>query len=175
MAERRRPAPRCIVIAGPNGAGKTTFAREFLVQGADIVHYVNADLIAAGLAPLHPGSASLAAGKLFLREIDRLAKERADFSFESTLSGLGIEQRLVALKAAGYRLELIYLALPSVALALRRVAVRVKQGGHDVASEDVRRRFTRSMQNLRRYLGLFDDWVICDNSGDVPKLMEKHE
>jgi predicted ABC-type ATPase len=45
---------RCIVIAGPNGAGKTTFAREFLPRGAGVVHFVNADLIAAGLSPFRP-------------------------------------------------------------------------------------------------------------------------
>jgi predicted ABC-type ATPase len=47
-------APRCIVIAGPNGAGKTTFAREFLPKDAGVVHFVNADLLAAGLSPLKP-------------------------------------------------------------------------------------------------------------------------
>ena len=43
-------APRILIIAGPNGAGKTTFAREFLPQEADCPIFVNADLIAAGLA-----------------------------------------------------------------------------------------------------------------------------
>lgn len=65
-------APRCIVIAGPNGPGKTTFAREFLPKDAGVVHFVNADLIVGGLAPLRPESARLAAGRLFLAELDRL-------------------------------------------------------------------------------------------------------
>ncbi len=47
MAKRK---PRCIVIAGPNGAGKTTFAKEFLPNEAKVLHFVNADLIAAGLS-----------------------------------------------------------------------------------------------------------------------------
>lgn len=71
MAKSKR-RPRCIVIAGPNGAGKTAFAREYLVQQANVVHFVNADLIAAGLSPLNPGLAALAAGRTVLREIDRL-------------------------------------------------------------------------------------------------------
>src|SRR5271167_5037957 len=79
--------PRCIIIAGPNGAGKTTFAREFLPKDAGIVHFVNADLLAAGLSPLKPNLATLNAGRLFLVELDRLAKSRQDFAFESTLSG----------------------------------------------------------------------------------------
>ena len=61
MIERKNKAPRCIIIAGPNGAGKTTFAREFLPREAGIVHFVNADLIAAGLSPLKPELAALAA------------------------------------------------------------------------------------------------------------------
>ncbi|MGH8023598.1 MAG: hypothetical protein ACRED1_08455 [Limisphaerales bacterium] len=60
--------PRCVIIAGPNGAGKTTFAREFLPKEAGIIHFVNADLLAAGLSPLQPRAAALAAGKLLLKE-----------------------------------------------------------------------------------------------------------
>ena len=86
MAKAR---PRCIVIAGPNGAGKTTFAREFLPKDAGILHFVNADLIAAGLSPLDPSAAQVAAARIVLEELDRLARTRVDFAFESTLSGRG--------------------------------------------------------------------------------------
>ena len=64
--------PLCIIIAGPNGAGKTTFAHQFLQKkDADVVHFVNADSIAAGLSPLQPGLAAMPAGRLYLAEIDR--------------------------------------------------------------------------------------------------------
>src|SRR5947207_894108 len=134
-------SPRCIIIAGPNGAGKTTFAREFLPKDAGVIHFVNADLIAAGLSPLQPGLASLAAGKLFLKELDRLADSRKNFAFESTLSGLVYIARLKRWKAAGYRIEIFFLRLSSPQLAFRRIAARVKQGGHDVPRADVLRRF----------------------------------
>ena len=42
--------PTCWIIAGPNGGGKTTFALEYLSKVADCSHFVNADLIAAGLS-----------------------------------------------------------------------------------------------------------------------------
>ena len=61
------------MIAGPNGAGKTTFAHEFLPSYAKVVHFVNADLIASGLSPLRPEMAAIAAGRLLLKELDRLA------------------------------------------------------------------------------------------------------
>src|SRR4051812_19051087 len=100
----RRPsgrAMRCIIIAGPNGAGKTTFAREFLPRGAGIVHFINADLIASGISPLRPDMAAFAAGRIFLRELDRLAQAHTDFAFEATLSGLTHLNRLKQLKKAG--------------------------------------------------------------------------
>ena len=75
--------PRCIVIAGPNGAGKTTFAREFLPKDARVIHFVNADLIAGGLSPLRPELAALSGGRLFLAELDRHARARADFAFDA--------------------------------------------------------------------------------------------
>ena len=83
-----RQTPRCIVIAGPNGAGKTTFARRYLPENVGVFHFVNADLIASGLSPLKPELAAIAAARIVLREIDRLAAARADFGFETTLSGL---------------------------------------------------------------------------------------
>jgi predicted ABC-type ATPase len=94
MAKTTTKRPVCIVIAGPNGAGKTTFAREFLPKDTRVIHFVNADLIAGGLSPLRPELAALAAGRIFLKELDRLAKSRADFAFESTLSGLVYVHRL---------------------------------------------------------------------------------
>jgi ABC-type branched-subunit amino acid transport system ATPase component len=63
MASASTQAPKCIVIAGPNGAGKTTFAREFLQPDRGIVHFVNVELIAAGLSPLRPALAARAAGR----------------------------------------------------------------------------------------------------------------
>jgi predicted ABC-type ATPase len=132
VKKSRKRVPRCIIIAGPNGAGKTTFAQEFLPKYAKVVHFVNADLIAAGLSPLSPESAAITAGRLFLIELDRLASLGTDFAFESTLSGLGYVSRLKGWKKAGHRVEIIYLTLPSPRIALRRIASRVQQGGHGV-------------------------------------------
>jgi predicted ABC-type ATPase len=61
---------KIIIIAGPNGDGKTTFARDFLPSEAHTLRFINADLIAAGLAPFNPESAAFKAGRLMLHEID---------------------------------------------------------------------------------------------------------
>ena len=166
--------PRCIVIAGPNGAGKTTFALDFLPQEAGVVHFVNADLIAAGLSPLRPAMVALSAGRLLLRELDRLAATGEDFAFESTLSGLNYAARLRRWRIAGYRIEIVFLRLVSPQLAQRRIAERVRQGGHDVPRADVLRRFERGWVNFERvYRPLADAWAVYDNSGPQPVLVEK--
>jgi len=171
MARRK---PRCIVIAGPNGAGKTTFAREFLPNEAGVMNFVNADLIAAGLSPLEPAAAQVAGARILLKELDRLAAERKDFAFETTMSGLAYLVRLKRWRSAGYRIELVFLRLPSVEMALDRVAQRVKQGGHDVPAHDVRRRFKRGWRNFdAAYKVVVDSWAVYDNQGRHPKLTDQ--
>ena len=174
MAKAESLPPKCIIVAGPNGAGKTTFAREFLAQEAGVIHFVNPDLIAIGLSPLRPELARIAAGRLLLRELDRLVRSRADFAFESTLSGLSYLNRLKRWKRAGYRIEIVYLRISSPRLALRRIAARVKQGGHNVPRADVFRRFTRSWNNFERHYRLLaDEWTAYDNSGVKPRMVEQ--
>ena len=171
---RSSRTPRCIVIAGPNGAGNTTFAREFLPREGGVIHFVNADLIASGLSPLKPELAARQGGRLLLMELNRLAGARADFAFETTLSGRTYLKLLKQWKTDGYRIEIVFLSLPSVALALQRIAVRVRQGGHDVPRADVLRRFRRSLKNFQLlYQDLADKWYLYDNSEPVPRLQKE--
>jgi len=133
---------------GRTGTGKTTFAQEFLPRYAKIVHFVNADMIASGLSPFDPQLASIQAGRLVLSEIDRRAAGNADFAIESTLSGLSLLTRLKRWKKCGYAIDL---ALPSREVALRRIALRVQQGGHGIPKADVIRRFSRSWNNFEEF------------------------
>lgn len=167
--------PKCVIIAGPNGAGKTTFARKFLTAEKGVLRFVNADLIAAGLSPLKPELAAREAGRLLLSELDRLTREKASFALESTLSGKTYLDRIQRLRNAGYMVEMVFLKLNSSELAIKRVAHRVKQGGHHVPDEDVKRRFDRGWPNfVKHYRKLADDWAVYENSGPIPLLLENH-
>ena len=126
------------------------------------------------LSPLRPELATISGGRLFLAELDRLARARVDFAFETTLSGLGYLRRLRKWKSADYRIEITYLRLATPGLARRRIAARVRQGGHHVPRVDVLRRFTRSWSNFQNhYLALADAWAVYDNSGETPSLIER--
>ena len=115
------------IIAGPNGAGKTTFAREFLPNYADCKNFVNADLIAQGMAPFSPETAALRAGRTMLEEIRSFAERRVSFAFETTLSGRSQLTLLKKLKSEGYQIHFFFLWLKSVDLALSRVKERVSR------------------------------------------------
>ncbi len=170
------PARKVIIIAGPNGAGKTTFAREFLPHEAACPVFVNADLIAAGLAPFAPDSAALQAGRLMLAELTRHFLAGQNFAFETTLSGRAYLRHIAQWQAVGYQVELIFLRLASADEAVARVAQRVKQGGHHIPEAVVRRRFEAGLENFtRHYAPAVNAWALYDNSGDVPQLQDWSE
>jgi predicted ABC-type ATPase len=161
--------PRVIIIAGPNGAGKTTFATQFLPREAACPRFINADLIAAGLSPFDFGAAAILAGELMLAEMNRMLAARESFAFETTLSGRAYSQHIPQWQSAGFRVELFFLRLHSVRLAIARVKARVKQGGHHVPASIVRRRFRRGLLNFENlYQPLVDRWELYDNSGFQP-------
>jgi predicted ABC-type ATPase len=163
---------RIIIVAGPNGAGKTTFAREYLLKEANCPDFVNVDLIAAGLSPFDPDRATIRAGRIMLAEIQRRIRKGESFAFETTLSGHIYARLIPRWRSAGYHVRLIFLGLPSPEIAIARVAARVAQGGHNVGSTVVRRRFDSGLRNFQDiYMELVDEWWWYDNSDDTPHLI----
>jgi predicted ABC-type ATPase len=163
---------RIIIVAGPNGAGKTTLAREYLLKEADCPEFVNVDLIAAGLSPFDPDRAAIRAGRIMLSEIERRTRKGESFAFEATLSGHVYARLIPRWRSDGYRVRLIFLSLPDPEIAIARVAARVAQGGHNVRSAVVRRRFHSGLRNFQDiYMELVDVWWWYDNSDHTPQLI----
>ena len=164
---------KIIIIAGPNGAGKTTFARSFLPAEARCPRFINADLIAAGLSPFAPEDAAIKAGRLMLQEMAHCAAHGESFAFETTLSGLAYLRHIHEWKGLGYHVSLFFLTLPSADMAIARVAERVKQGGHDIPEDVIRRRYAAGRLNFAaHYRDVVDAWACYDNSGDEPIMIE---
>src|SRR6266851_6459747 len=165
---------RIVIVAGPNGAGKTTFAKEYLPREADCPNFINADLIAAGLSPFNPADAAVQAGRLMILEMRRYLRQGESFAFETTLAGRSYALHIPDWQSAGYRVELIFLKLRSIRLAVARVKARVAQGGHHVPDAVVRRRFRLGWNNFEQvYRPLVDRWLLYDNSGPIPILLAK--
>ena len=164
---------RTIIIAGPNGAGKTTFARAFLPQEAHCLRFINADLIAAGLSPFAPEIMAIKAGRLMLQELADCVAQQQSFAFETTLSGLAYLRHIQKWQELGYQVSLYFLSLPTVEVAIERVAFRVQQGGHHIPEDVIRRRFAAGRKNFeQQYSPIVNDWALYDNAGEEPLLIE---
>ena len=164
---------RIIIIAGPNGAGKTTFARAFLPQEAHCLRFINADLIAAGLSPFAPEIMAIKAGRLMLQEMASCVVHQQSFAFETTLSGLAYLRHIKGWRNQGYQVSLYFLSLPTVEVAIERVAFRVQQGGHHIPEDIIRRRFAAGRKNFeQQYSPIVNDWALYDNAGEEPLLIE---
>lgn len=155
------------MIAGPNGAGKTTMTLELIADGSLLYEFINADEIAKGLAPLHPESMALTASKLMIKRLKELLDTNRSFAFETTASGTNYVRHLKTAQSKGYEINLTFLWLRSPEEAVKRVAQRVKQGGHHVSKETIIRRYYAGLRNfLTHYLPLADRAYVMDNSSE---------
>jgi predicted ABC-type ATPase len=169
----RAARPSLVVIAGPNGAGKSTLAPKLLQETLAVTEFVNADVIARGLSAFAPEQVAMAAGRLMLSRLRELAGQRVSFAFESTLASRSFAPLIRQLLHAGYQFHLVCLWLPSAALAVQRVASRVRMGGHAVPADVVRRRYHAGLHNFfQMYLPLATTWRMYDSSrGPMPELI----
>jgi predicted ABC-type ATPase len=164
VSDARGPR-QVVVVAGPNGAGKSTTAPYLLRDALQVSEFVNADTIASGLSAFNPESVAVAAGRIMLGRMRRLAEAGADFAFETTLASRSFAPWLLELKRRDYHVHLLFLWLESADLAVSRVAERVRLGGHHVPEETVRRRYDKGLRNfINLYMPLSDTWQLFDNS-----------
>jgi predicted ABC-type ATPase len=157
--------PHLIIIAGCNGSGKSTAAPALLQNSLHVDDFVNADAIAHGLCAFQPEKASIQAGRIMLERIQKLADDKINFAFETTLASRTFSTWIPKLKQEGYQFHLIFLWLQNVELAIRRVEERVKTGGHSIPEETIRRRYQSGLKNFfNLYRPLTDSWQFYDNS-----------
>ena len=164
------------IIAGCNGAGKTTASFTVLPELLQVKEFVNADEIARGLSPFQPELVAIEAGKIMLRRIEELIRQRQDFAFETMLSTRSFVQLCSRVRQIDYTIHLIFFWLDSPELAIKRVKQRVSEGGHDVPAETVFRRYRSGIKNfLNLYRDAVDYWLLFDNSDiDQELIAEKY-
>ena len=168
--------PTLYIIAGCNGAGKTTASFTILPDILNCREFVNADEIARGLSPFQPEKVAFEAGRIMLQRIDELLTKKQTFAFETTLSTRSYKNTIKKAKTLGYKTILLFFGLENVDLAKERVRIRVAEGGHDVASEVIERRYARGIKNLfELYLPIVDEALIFDNSFGNHELIADKE
>lgn len=71
-----------------------------------------------------------------------------------------------------YTVTLLFFWLQNVDLAIERVKTRVSEGGHNIETEVIRRRYKNGIKNLFEiYLSIADEVMIFDNSVGKPELI----
>lgn len=156
--------PKLYIIAGCNGAGKTTASMLILPEMLDCKEFVNADEIAKGLSPFNPESVAIEAGRLMLQRVEWLISRKLTFALETTLATRSYANLVKRAKAAGYEVILLFFWLPTPEMAVERVAARVAEGGHNIPTETVHRRYWLGLRNLFEiFVPIVDSWSLYDN------------
>jgi predicted ABC-type ATPase len=164
--------PQVAILGGINGAGKTTASQRILRDALRIPVFTNADAIARGLNAFDPESEAMKAGRIMLDHLREMAAARRSFAFETTLAARTYARWLADLRRDGYTVHLFYYWLESPDMAIRRVAERVRAGGHFVPDDTIRRRYSRSVRNfLELYRQVVTTWQVYDNSNGGSRLI----
>jgi len=172
--------PRFLIIAGPNGSGKSTAYEQSVVElGGRAFRIINPDLLALRIASaenLPSDAANIEAVQRIESWLETSILAGHTVGVETVLS-TGKYRRLVEkAKSLGFEFQLIYVVLESVELNVRRVALRVRRGGHSVPEDKIRARHAKSLQQLAWFFNHADMAMIYDNSGATPRLIgEKKE
>lgn len=163
------PAPWLWIVSGINGAGKSTLCSKpeikKLMGTSDILNPdIRTRALLAEQTELEIGEANLIAAQLTDAEVlHRIETTRTSFGVETVLSSDKFQRVLAQARSKGWKVGLIYFALPSVEVAIERVKLRVLTGGHHVPEHKVRERWDRSIQRLLRYLPQVDVGYVMGN------------
>ena len=153
------------IISGCNGAGKTTASYTVLPEILQCKEFVNADEIAKGLSPFNPESVAIAAGRIMLSRIEDLLNRNETFSIETTLATKSYINLIRKAHDKGYCVHLIFFWLETPELAVQRVAERVSNGGHNIPTDVIQRRYIAGIKNMfNLFMKEVDLWAIYDNS-----------
>ncbi len=159
---------RYVLFAGVNGAGKTTLyhTNEKYID----MPRINIDEIVREYGSWRIFADVSKAGMLAVRKIKEYFDEGISFNQETTLCGKSIFNNIKYAKELGYEVDLNYVGLDSADLAKKRVADRVKKGGHGIPDKDIERRYYESLDNLKKVIPMCDHVKIYDNSDSFTKI-----
>lgn len=163
-----KTAAEITVLAGVNGAGKSSIAGAYLRStGAE---YWNPDEVARKVRAESPALSQQEANAFAWAEgkkrLEAAIANKTEFALETTLGGNTITSLLIQAASNGVVLRIWYAGLESVELHLKRVAARVKKGGHDIPETDIRKRWVGSQLNLIRLLPYVTTLQVYDNSAE---------
>ncbi len=155
------------IIGGVNGTGKSSFTGVLKERSTDLGYIVDVDRITAEM-----GGNPLAGGKAALKKIRECIDKGVSFTQETTLSGYKTEATAKQVKELGYHVRLFYIGLNTAEESLLRIENRVRRGGHNIAHDDVLRRFDGRWEAVAKVLPYCDEAEFYDNDNGFVKVAE---
>ena len=152
-----------VIIAGPNGSGKSTLTKTLIEAGVDFGEYINPDEIATKLEGTYDARVRAAQAIADDRR-ETCVRERRSFTFETVMSHPSKLALLRAAYAAGFFVQMYFVAIDDPLINVSRVANRVAKGGHDVPLEKIVERYSRVLDLLPQALQICDAATVLDNS-----------
>ncbi len=154
------------VFAGPNGSGKSTIIREFQKLSDFPAQYINPDVITQQL----PGDAStyLARSRQAQQIVEQQRQDfianRTSFAFETVASHPSKVALMHQANQAGFEVTLVFVCTNDPAINVDRVALRVRNGGHDVQTDKIISRYHRTLRLLPSAVDVANRAIIFDNT-----------
>ncbi len=164
-------SPILLMFAGPNGSGKSTITEVFKRQSLLPKNYVNADEIAKNLLG-EPIEIANRAMQIAEAQRQQWIAQQESFAFETVMSHPSKLALLEQAKTLGYQVIVVFVATNNPQINVRRVALRVQEGGHDVPTDKVIARYHRSLALLPRAVELADVSYIFDNSQTAELILQ---
>jgi predicted ABC-type ATPase len=159
--------PVLYVLAGVNGAGKSSIGGHLLARAG--LAWYNPDTFARELIATTgcaQDDANAAAWHEGVRRLDQAISTGRSFAFETTLGGNSIAARIRA-ATASHDAIIWFCGLASPEQHIARVRARAAMGGHDIAEDKIRERFTTAPANLIALMPHLAHLRVYDNSVDV--------
>ena len=159
--------PFIFVLAGVNGAGKSSVGGALLAEHG--LHWFNPDSYARELVKelgLEVTQANGQAWEVGRQQLEAAIAHGTNYAFETTLGATTIPE-LLAQASRSHDVVVLFCGLASLQLHLRRVAERVKAGGHAIPEQKIRERWVASRANLVKLLPFLARLQVFDNSAQA--------
>ena len=157
------------LYAGVNGVGKSTIYNT--IYPSSERNNVNSDeILVLNGGDWRNEQDQIKAGREAVKKIAYYIEQGISFQQETTLAGHTILKTIKSAKEHGFTVEMFYIGLDNVELAIERVKNRVLHGGHGISEELIRKRYNASLAMLSKTIPLCDSAAFYDNSDELIKV-----
>ena len=155
------------IIGGVNGVGKSSLSGVLSAESLDLGIIIDTDKITAEL-----GVDRISGGKKAIEKIDSCLEKGVNFTQETTLSGARTLKTIQRARDLDYTIRLYYIGINTADESIERIKNRVRKGGHNIADDDVERRFEKRFEDLIKILPYCNEVRFYDNENGFVDVAE---